>query len=109
MPTMTATNTPHAAAIATSESRRRTADDGAPAEPLPVCRVPSVIGRASSVIRHPSQRPVQHVGAELDDGDHVEQKHQRAERERDGDRTMTATPLLLLGEDDAVFAVVVVH
>src|SRR5262249_23418243 len=63
---------------------------------------------------HPSsvsglQRPLQHAGAELDDGNHVEQNYKRSECKRNGDRAGAAAALLLVRERDALLAVFCVH
>src|SRR5258708_6181390 len=75
-----------------------------------VCRLWSDIGHVlSSVICRPSQRPLQHAGTKLDDGDHVEQQHKRPECKGDGDRPGAAAALLLVREYDARLVVVIVH
>src|SRR5579871_1716185 len=121
MPTMKATNTPHAAA--TMRSRRLAPAftwSRAPTDalsPLPVAPPPKA--SPPDVMLYPLphlQRPVQDAGTEFDDGDHVEQQHQRRERERNCDVAGAAAALLLFGEDDAaltfaivMFVVVVGH
>jgi hypothetical protein len=40
----------------------------------------------------------------LNDGDDIEQHHQRAERQRDRNRPGTTTSLLFLGENNSVFS-----
>src|SRR6266446_10704472 len=73
-----------------------------------VCRPISVtLCRPSSVIC--SQRPLQHAGTKLDDGDHVEEKYERPECKGDGDRPGAAAALLLVREYDALRVVVIVH
>src|SRR5215471_11077634 len=89
MPTITATNAPHAAATMTS--RRRL----------------GLVWLVSFIVALPS-RHLQHAGLpDLDDGERIEQHHERAERERDRDVAGAAAALLLLGEHDAVVAVLV--
>src|SRR5260370_12878426 len=73
-----------------------------------VCRPLSVtFCRPSSVVC--SERPLQHAGTKLDDGDHVEEKHKRPECKGDGARPGAATALLLFREYDARLVVVIIH
>src|SRR5262244_300571 len=74
-----------------------------------------VVRRLSSVARYPSRSAVrrpssaQYARAELDDGDHVEQKHKRSQCKRDRDRPHAAAALLLFREYDARLSAVIVH
>src|SRR4029077_2195479 len=112
MPTMNATNTPHAVAIKMSDVGRRVADVARRTTP-DVAHSASSVGRLvmSAILSSAIclQRPLQQAGAALDDGNHVEQKHKRSERERDGDRAGAPAALLLVGEHDALLAVFSVH
>src|SRR5262245_7836817 len=51
----------------------------------------------------------QHAGTELDDGDDIEQQHERAKRERNRDRPHPLAALLLLSEHEAVLAIGFFH
>src|SRR6266545_5968117 len=92
MPTMNATNTPQAAATARSRRGRGVRIEGVD---VSFMRVAS------------SQGPPHDARSELDDGEDVEQQHQRAQDERERDRAGAAAPLLLLGEHDAIAAIVI--
>src|SRR6266567_2084257 len=95
MPTMTATKMPQAAATATSRLRALAGS--------------SLIERFMGIDPTPSQRPVEHAGPELDDGDDIEQHHQRPERECDRDRARASPALLLFGEHDPGLGGRIVH
>src|SRR6266566_2484472 len=95
MPTMTATKMLQAAATATSRLRALAGS--------------SLIERFMGIDPTPSQRPVQHAGPELDDGDDIEQHHQGPKGERNGDRARTPPALLLLGEHDPGLGRPIIH
>src|SRR5262245_16572511 len=93
---MAATKTPQAAATTTSRRRLRAGAERS-------------VGSVLIAERFDSQRPVEHAGAELDDGHDVEQQRERAKRKADGDRAGAAAPLLLLAEHDPVFGGRLIH
>src|SRR5260370_38155423 len=88
MPPIRATKTPQAAATAMSRARLRVGWWGA------------------SLIVYLILWP-QPARLELDDGEKEEQQHERTEGERNGDRPRALATFLLLGEHDAVFAILV--
>src|ERR1700694_5456309 len=88
MPTITPTKTPHAAATAMSRPRFGTGWSG------------------MWLIVYLALWP-RSARLELDDGEKEEQQHERAEGERNGDRPRALATLLLRGEHDAVFAILV--
>src|SRR3569833_3847851 len=59
---------------------------------------------SGSVCGDMSERPVEHVAAELGDGDDEEEDHQRAQHEPQRDAARTPALLLLRREDDALVA-----
>src|SRR4029450_7832719 len=86
MPTMKATKTPQAPATTTSRRRAE----------------PDVSRSACRVVITPSQRPVEHAGAEFDDGHQIDQQDQRCQRHRNGDGAGAPPAFLLAGEYDSV-------
>src|ERR1700680_882546 len=92
---MTATNIAQAAATATSRLRALAGRNR--------------IGCFMGIDPTRSQRPVEHAGPKLDDGDDIEQHHQCPERERDRDRARAPLALLLLGKHDPGLGGQIVH